>query len=137
MFWFGTPGGDNFPSDYIGSVACFDSNDTMIAISKINPLEIEQDNFEPLTLAELATMVGTGNINPTRFKEWKGAPALWNCWTILIDHPDPSILMNFIASCYQQLLTLEKFTYGDPAVDEQKVDVDLDDDEDQAEARTL
>ena len=50
MFWFGTPGGDLFSADYIGSVACFDSKGSMIAISKVNPLQIEQENFEPLSL---------------------------------------------------------------------------------------
>jgi len=114
MFWFGTPGGDNFALDYLGSVACFDTDGKMIAISKINPLQLEQDDFEPLTVAELMTMVGTGNIDPKRLEQWGGAPLLWNTWTILTDHPDPVVLANLIAASYSQLLALEKYTHGDP-----------------------
>lgn len=118
MLWFGTPGGDRFSLDYIGSVACFDSDGQMLALSKVNPLELEQDDFRPLTVAELMTMVGTGNIDPMRFHEWKGAPILWNCWTILVDHPEPVVLANLIAAAYSQLIALEKFAEYLPSDDD-------------------
>ena len=118
MFSFGTPGGSKFDMDYVGSVACFGSDGEMIAISKINPLQLEQENFQPLTVAELMTMVGTGNIDPKRLEEWGGAPIIWNTWTILIDHPSPVVLANLIAASFSQLLALERFAMGDPEAED-------------------
>lgn len=110
MLRFATLKGLPYGPDYLGSIGCFDKWDMMIARCVRNRLELEDPNFEPLTVQEALAMLDSGDIDPARLECTASDPALWNCWEVLVKHHDPAVLQRAIATAYNSLLVVEHLT---------------------------
>ena len=116
MLRFATVRGKSFSKDYLGSVACFDSKDELIAVCPRNPRQLEDEEYEPLTMKEVMVMASTGKIDQERLDAWVGDPCLWNCWQLRVDVVNPKALKLAIAAAYNALLASEHFV--DPSPEE-------------------
>jgi hypothetical protein len=117
MLRFATVRGRSFSKDYMGSVACFDKQDNQIAVCQRNPRQLEDEDYEPLTMKEIMVMATTGEIDHERLDAWVGDPCLWHCWELKVEIEDPEALQLAIAAAYNALLAAEHLILSDSSED--------------------
>ncbi len=122
MLRFATIRDRSYGAGYMGSVACYAHDGTLLAVCPRNHRELEDDDFKPLRMAEIIKMVATGNINQERLDSWVGDPGLWNCWELRVEVPDEKAFRLAIAAAHSAMLTVEclvekPLTEGDSRLD--------------------